>query len=184
MAVNDERIVALILRDRNEILAYINGFLNDVHLAEDCLQEVSSAALAHRDSFENETHVIGWALRVARNKAVDLARKRQRQPRTLPADVLDLVEEQWVAELAERSTEPSQETEYLAQCVETLSANARKLVEMRYFEGLSSSHIASALEKKVETVYQALARAHVALRACVERKLASNTAQNGGASPV
>jgi RNA polymerase sigma-70 factor (ECF subfamily) len=184
MALSDEKIVALILRDRNEILAYVNGFLNDGHLAEDCLQEVSSAALDRRNSFENETHVIGWALRVARNKAVDLARKRQRQPRTLPVDVLELIEEQWAADLAARSVEPSKELEYLDQCVKTLSANARKLVEMRYFEGLSSSHIASALEKKVETVYQALARAHVALRACVERKLASNTAQKGGASPV
>ncbi len=173
MAESGDIIVGTILRQRNEILAYINAFLNDSHLAEDCLQEVSSAALEHRDSFEDESHIIRWTLRVARNKAIDLARKRQRQPKTLPDDVLDLIEEQWAAELAEHGEEPAKDLEYLEQCVETLSPNARKLVELRYFEGLSSAHVAQTVEKKVETVYQALARAHVALRECVERKLAA-----------
>ena len=172
--LSDDKILGIILRERNEILAYINSFLSDSHLSEDCFQEVSSAALANRDSFEDETHVIRWTLRVSRNKAVDFARKRQRQPQTMPDDVLDLIEQQWAAELASQlGNEKSREMEYLEQCIETLSPNARKMVELRYFEGLSSSQVAKQVGKKVETVYQSLTRAHVALRECVGRKLAA-----------
>lgn len=171
MAINDDRIVKIIFRERNEILAYINSFLTDSHLAEDCFQEVSSAALANSDAFEDETHVIRWALRVARNKAIDFARKRQRQPQPIPDDVLDLIESQWVSDLAARPNERSRELDYLEQCVATLSPNARELVELRYFNGLASSEVAENMGKKVETVYQGLARAHVSLRECVRQKM-------------
>lgn len=177
MALSDDKIVAIIFRERNEILAYINSFLGDSHLAEDCFQEVSSAALANRDSFESETHVIRWSLRVARNKAIDFTRKRKRQPGTLPDDVLDLIEDQWASELMANQGEGARQLDYLEQCVEALSPNARQLVELRYFKGLGSSQVAKTVGKKVETVYQALARAHVALRECVGGKVA---AEKGG----
>lgn len=182
MAIDQKEILNLIFRERNEFLAYINSFLNDFYLAEDCFQEVALAALAKGIGFEDSPHVIRWALRVARNKAIDLARKRERQPSQLPEDVFDLLEEQWAVAISRNSSEVSSGVTHLVACVEDLAPHSRKLVALRYFDGLKSSRVAEVVEMKKESVYQALTRALAVLRKCVAQKRAEgtqSTLQNG-----
>ena len=59
----------------------------------------------------------------------------------------------------------------LAHCMEKLTANNRELLRLRYFERRSGAEVASAMSRKLETVYQALARIHKTLGDCVRSRL-------------
>ena len=174
MMLDESTTVRLLIRERIKILSYIDSFLGDLQLSEDCFQDVCAAAVARDESFEDETHLLRWALRVGRNKSVDLARKRSRQPVILDEDVLDSLEDQWVAE--EKSDHQAERVRLLRRCLESLTKNSRRIVELRYVEGMKSGHIAESLGRKVESIYRALTRAHVTLRECMEQRIQeSNT---------
>jgi RNA polymerase sigma-70 factor, ECF subfamily len=122
--------------------------------------------LEHCDHFHEPEHVLAWSLRAARHRAVDLARRRH--IRTLPDNVLDLLEAKW--------DDPAQEqwsdrAEALHRCMEKLTGSAKSLLAMRYSDGLAANAIAGKLNRSVDAVYQNLCRVHRALRDCVEREM-------------
>lgn len=167
--LDESTTVRVLIRDRIKILSYIDSFLNDLALAEDCFQDVCAAAVAREESFDDETHLLRWALRVGRNKSVDLARKRSRQPVLLDDDVLDSLESQWIDAENPVSDHQVQRIQSLRRCLELLSENSRRIVHLRYLDGMKSGSIAESLGRKVESIYRALTRAHVALRECMEQ---------------
>ncbi|MBT3482872.1 MAG: sigma-70 family RNA polymerase sigma factor [Opitutales bacterium] len=171
MPIPEHTVIQTILRERIEILAYINSFLDDAHLAEDCFQEVCVAGIKQRARFSDGPHVFRWTFTTARNKAIDAARKRTRQPIALDRDVLDLLETQWTEESASALLNANVQVRELKRCLETLNENNRKIIELRYFDGLNSSRIAKILGRNVEAVYKAITRIHTALKTCVDRQL-------------
>lgn len=161
-------VVRLLLRDRIKILSYVDSFLNDAQLAEDCFQETCAAAVAKDLAFEDETHLLRWALRVGRNKSIDLVRRRTRQPVVLEDDVLDALEKQWLSTQTVASEFQADRVEKLHACLDRLTDNNRRIVDLRYNDGLKTGRIAELLGRKVESVYKALIRTHAALRACMQ----------------
>ena len=179
MGLNHQTVAMVILRERIEILAYINSFLSDAHLAEDCFQEVCSAAIGKDLPFNDETHVIRWTMTTARFKAIDLARKRTRQPILLDNDVLELLEQQWTDDVSRQPSAANVQSVVLRECLKCLTDNNRRIIELRYFDGLTSARIAELLGRNVETVYRAITRIHASLRECLTRGLAREN--QGGA---
>ena len=167
--LDESTIVRVLLRDRIRILSWIDSFLDDAQLAEDCYQDVCAAAVTKEEAFADETHLLRWALRVGRNKAVDLARRRTRQPAVLDDDVLETLEVQWFRESSGATGAQAERVEKLRECLELLTDNSRRMVDLRYVDGMKSARIAELLGRNVESVYRALTRAHVALRECMEQ---------------
>lgn len=172
--LSEPTIVRILLRDRIQILSYIDSFLGDPASAEDCYQDACAAAVAKREFFEDETHVYRWALRVGRNKAVDLCRKRSREPVLLDDDVLDSLEAQWEYQHALGADFQADRVASLKDCLSSLTEASQRIVHLRYVDGMKTGRIAGLLDRKVETVYQSLTRAHTALRKC----MSSDTSQN------
>jgi RNA polymerase sigma factor (sigma-70 family) len=165
-----DAVIAVLLRERLRVTATAAAVVRDVHAADDVFQQVVLAALEAHGQLCDPAHVIAWALRAARHRAVDAARRRHL--RTLPDDVLDLLQ---------GPPEPGEPTgtdqgEALAGCLERLAGPARDLIRMRYDEGMSAAAIAGRLRRSVDAVYQSLSRTQRALRECVERQLVARTA--------
>ena len=167
----EQDIVRSLLKDRVKILSYLDSILGDFHLAEDCYQDVCAAAVAKADYFKDNTHLLRWSLRVGRNKAIDSVRRRSRQPRVLDDEILEELEDRWLSESSNPSDDDPDRIQALKLCLDRLSDNSRKIVDLRYYDGLRSGRIAEVLGRKAEAVYRSLARAHVALRECMERQL-------------
>ena len=167
--LDESTIVRVLIRDRIRILSWIDSFLSDAQLAEDCYQDLCAAAVVKDQRFEVEAHLLRWTLRVGRNKSIDLARRRTRQPAILDDDVLQALETRWFSDSSGARRAQAERVEKLRHCLGTLSDNSRRIVELRYVDSLKSARIAELLGRKVESVYRALARAHVALRECMEQ---------------
>jgi RNA polymerase sigma-70 factor (ECF subfamily) len=166
MTLEPDAVVQVLLRHRLRLAATAGAVVRDVHAADDIFQQVVLAALEHRAQFRDTDHVLAWALRAARHRAVDLARRRQLRP--LPDDVLDLLEARWADPAGAVGSDG---VEALHRCVGKLPGAARDLLRMKYDDGMPAAAIAARLRKTTDAVYQSLSRLHRLLRECVSREL-------------
>ena len=175
MAMDRDAIVQILLRERVRLTACAAAVARDVHAADDIYQQVVLAALQHADQLQDARHVLAWALRAARHRAIDLAHRRRLV--ALPDEVLDLMEADWA------DPDPgawSDRAEALHRCLGRVADPAREVLRLRYAEGLSAVAIAGKLRRTADAVYQMLSRTHRALRKCVERELSHVDQPAGG----
>jgi RNA polymerase sigma-70 factor (ECF subfamily) len=151
MGMDRDVIVQVLLRERVRLTASAVVIARDVHAADDIFQQVVLAALQAAEKFQDAHHVLAWALRAARHRAIDLAHQRRLVP--LPDDVLDLMETDW--------SDPA------------AWSDQAEILRLRYAEGMTAVAIARRLRRTADAVYQMLSRTHRALRQCVDRELST-----------
>ena len=128
------------------------------------------AALRKHQEIRSAGHLMGWLRHAARLSALEMRRNRAIHPMLLDNAALDALEGQWEVEDVRSS---SDEMEILRKCLEKLRAYPRKLIQLRYGEGISGAALAERVDRRIQTVYVALSRAHRSLALCVERGLKS-----------
>lgn len=62
----------------------------------------------------------------------------------------------------------------LKACLERLSPYSRRLIELRYAQGISGPQLAEAVGRKLNTIYVALTRTHRTLAECVRAEMAAD----------
>ena len=168
MTMKSDEVVQVLLRWRLRVTGVAAAIARDVHAADDIFQQVVLAALEDRDQFKDGDHLLAWAVRAAKHRAIDLSRRRKMV--TLPDEVLDLLEAEWASPAT--ASWPDR-MEALHRCVGRLGSRARDLLQLKYAEGLTVAVISTQFRRTPDAVYQALSRVHRALRECVARELGS-----------
>jgi RNA polymerase sigma factor (TIGR02999 family) len=113
-------------------------------------------------SFEDRDHFLAFASRVMRNVLVDHARKRVASKRGGGAALGELHEETWVTEVdSDRVTELDEALDRLEQ----LDERQARMVEQRYFGGLTLEEIAATMNLSLATVKRDLRSARAWLAA-------------------
>ncbi len=163
MGLEADVVVACLLRHRLRLMAVAAGIVRNPHDADDTFQQVVLTALESRGQLNDAEHLLAWAVRAIRHRAIDLARRKMLG--VLSGRALDLLEAEWgdPAESAE-----SEQAEILWGCLEKLTPAARTLVKLRYADGMPVPLIADHMNRTTDAVYQLLSRTHRALRTCVE----------------
>jgi RNA polymerase sigma-70 factor (ECF subfamily) len=132
--------------------------LHDSGQAEDVLQEVFLQLWRNPAAFVQQRGSLGgWLVVVARNRAIDLLRRRK--PSDSVEDVV-LASSVNVAEEAERNTTMQK----VRQVIAGLPEEQRKTLELAYFEGLSHTEIASRTGDPLGTVKTRIRQALISLR--------------------
>jgi RNA polymerase sigma-70 factor (ECF subfamily) len=162
MAIDHQTFVALMLRKRTSLLAFIRAIVRDEHLAEDVFQEAISVALTSIDQIRDEEHWFAWMRRAARHRALNALRQRKRF--VFDSAVIDQLEAEW----ADEGSFDDPDRVALRACIGKLTSNAQSLLRLRYSERLSGEHLAAAVHRNLNTVYVALSRIHRTLKECVE----------------
>lgn len=178
MALVSNDIVASLLQYRLHLVTVAVAIVRNPHDADDLFQQVVLNALRSGGPFDDEHHLLAWATRAIRHRAIDLARKK---PVVLLSNgVLDLLEAEW-----SDPTGPAQSdaAEALGRCVDHLGRSARTVLRMKFLDGLSVSAIADRLGRTTDAVYQMLSRTQRVLRTCVERQLQTSPASVSGGVP-
>jgi RNA polymerase sigma-70 factor (ECF subfamily) len=161
-----DQITAALFAERLPLTAYVAAVTRDFHIAEDIFQEVCVKAVKHGAEFESVQHLIHWARVVGKNRGIDVLRARDGRFTGLSDKLLATLAEEWP-----RKSESDGLREALAACLERLTANNRELLRLRYFERRACPEVAALMGKKLETLYQALARVHKALGDCVRSRM-------------
>jgi RNA polymerase sigma-70 factor, ECF subfamily len=176
--MDHDTVAHLLLRERSKLYAYIWSFVHDPGMAEDVFQDVCLLAIRECQKLESESHIQSWCRRVARQRAIDCLRRRQRAPLVLDATVLDALDSHWDREDATLTTDL---TAVLRRCVEKLTSRAREIVRLRYVEGMSVGKVAECMGAQADAMYKSLWRIHRQLGNCVEQQVSQDekTVGNG-----
>lgn len=154
-AGDDSAFELLYERHRPVVLAVCIGILGTAHDAEDATQEAFSAlALALRRDPPAELRP--WLIRVARNAAIDITRRRKLRPLTLDGAIPDLE--------AHPASAGKAEFAVVLAGIRELPENQRTALLMRELGGHSYTEIAEFLETDENAVRGLIARARVGLR--------------------
>src|SRR5207302_3717328 len=136
------------LYDRYSAVVYSVALrvLGDTGAAEDVLQEIFMQLWRNPGSFDaSRGNLAPWLAVIARNRAVDLLRKRR--PQTEISETIVSVESDLAAE-----TDRGRITEKVRGVLKEMPAPQRKALEMAYFEGYSHSEISEKTGEPMGTI--------------------------------
>ncbi|OIV37305.1 hypothetical protein BIV57_11685 [Mangrovactinospora gilvigrisea] len=151
------------VRERQDILLRSARRMTDNHAdAQDLLQTALARTFPMWDGITDKRHADAYVRRVLVNTRTSLWRSRRLQEYAVATD-----------ELPERpiedGTEHHAQRDLLQRAMERLSARQRHVVELRYYQDLSTPQTASALGVSTGTVKSTLHRALTLLREEIQR---------------
>ena len=161
-----ESVTAILLTERRSLTAFFASVTRDFHLAEDVFQDICVKAVARAEIFDTTAHLMNWARLAGKNRAIDILRVRDGRYVGLSDEMLSLMAQDW----PDLSTADVMQ-EALDHCITHITANNRELLRLRYFESRNCSDVAAIMGRKIETIYQALARLHKTLGDCIRGRL-------------
>ena len=157
----------LLLAHEADLRAFIGSLVRDLHARDDVFQEVAVALWQQADAYDPARSFGAWARGIAANKVLQRRHQDQRFPVVFSPETI-----QAVLDAFDRTEETaSGRREALAECLKRLPEDPRRLLVMRYEEGLDAEQIARRVNRTLEAVYRALSRIRAALEECIRRRL-------------
>jgi RNA polymerase sigma-70 factor (ECF subfamily) len=138
------------------MVAIAHSVLSDRHLAEDAAQQAFAKAAL---KLPQESRFAGWLAVICRNVAKDMARRKENLRTT---DDLSMV--------AAKSRDDDK-SRAVREAMSKLSASARELIFLRYYDGMSYEQISSVLGISEQAINGRLRRAR--------KKMADYLQRNG-----
>ena len=129
------------------MVAISHSLLGDRHLAEDAAQETFAKAAVKLPQLKQLDKFAGWLAAICRNEARDMARRGN----------VTQVNDEVLATAAKSDRDDSGEA--VRQAMDKLSAPARELVFLRYYDGLSYERISGLLGISEQAINGRLRRA-------------------------
>lgn len=159
--LSPKKAIDKIVREEwGRIFAALVKTLNNIQLAEDCLQDAIASAIVDWSENGLPRNPAAWLITVARRKAIDRLRRDQNFASKQPelSYLMDL--ENQAIDPNGNDTIPDKRLEMIFTCCHpALDEKARVALTLRTLGGLSTKEIASAFLDKTETMQQRLTRA-------------------------
>lgn len=157
----------LYIKNQRRIYAYILMLVPNVSDAEDILQQVSSFMWERFDTFEPGTSFGAWAVRIARNFIFDHYKRKRRSKIIFSGEMLEIFAER----AAESVGQVDNRVDVLQKCLGELRETDRKLMKIRYEEGLKIKEIAKRIGRPVGGLYKTINRIHNLLLKCIRHNI-------------
>lgn len=189
--MDDEKLVNLIarcgLRDQKalELLyqktaAYLNAvayrIVGSSDLSNDVLQEAFVQIWDNAASYlPSQAKPLTWMSSIVRYRAIDIVRREQRhKQRPHPDEEADFIENRLSEQSQEEVMNRLELNQQLRDCLDSMNANFRQIVELAYLYGYSREDLATRLDANVNTIKSWLRRGSAKLKTCLE-----NTQEGG-----
>ena len=167
MIDQQREVQKLFVANVSAIRGFILTLLSNRDEADDILHEVFLVVMKKADDFELGTKFLSWAFTVSRFTIMDQVKRRStRRMVPLGQDVIEM--------LADAAPDQAYSDEYikaLHQCVDALSPAAKRMIKLRYNEGMKPARIAEDLDLTPATVYVSLSKARALLKKCVSKRM-------------
>ncbi len=148
------------------LVLFLFGFVKDFSLAEDLAADTFLHLLVRKPAFRQEQAFRTWLFRIAKNKAIDLLRKKKRFPElSLDDEGVSLAH----LELPETLLCQEERNCLLYKAMQTLPQTYSTVLQLLYFEEMSYKQIGKIMHMSEKQVKNAAYRARLALKeACIK----------------
>lgn len=163
-----DRLERVFLDRLDHLYNFLRLWLRDDYLAEDLTQQVFLNACQARDRFRGDDDaMVGWLFRIARNEAMNVARRRGRETSW---DAMGSTAPQLVdpGELPDAAALRSEQRREVAELLDQLSPDQRELLHLRFAAGLSLVQIAGTLGISDVAARQRLRRTLAQLKGAID----------------
>lgn len=150
-------------RHKGRVLGFLCTRLGGQEEAEEVFQDVFFKVHRHRFSYRDDVPFLAWLFTIARNAAIDHARKTSTREKYVSLNP---------DEVENASDEPAT-NHLLSETIEGLSSlndNQRQLLALRFSEGLSFSEIADSMNLSQSNARKIVSRAINKLRSLMSNK--------------
>ena len=161
----DERGFVEIVKDYSQSLLYfINGFVSNITIAEDLMEDVFVDLIVYKNRFKGQSSFKTFIFAMARNKAVDYIRKHKH---VNPLEDVALLED--ITEL-EDAVLKAEKNKILAKALRNIKSEHKTVLTLLYFEDMSYDDIAKILKKNNKQIKNMAYSARRALKAALEKE--------------
>ena len=165
LAGHHEQYAGLVQRYQEPIIHFLRRMLGSDEDVFDCAQDAFIAAYQNLHRYTEEHPFRAWLYAIARNKALDLLRKRSREVSlTLDENLIDQQprpDEIWLAK---------EQASMLSKVLKELPEHYAQALYLRYHQELSYKEISVVLQVPVSRVKTYIHRGKDRLRQYLERK--------------
>jgi RNA polymerase sigma-70 factor (ECF subfamily) len=144
-----DRFEGLYHRYYSSMVAIAYCVLREHHLAEDAAQQAFLRALGNLQSLRQKDKFASWLARLCKNVAIDMVAAKGGRTKSLEISELQLPDK----------TYKDGTSQGVRQALESISASARELVVLRYYDNLSYEQISSVLGTSEATIGRKLRKA-------------------------
>ena len=156
---NADSFTELCRRYYPAMVAIAHSVLGDRHLAEDAAQQAFAKAVRKLPQLKNKSKFADWLAAICRNAARDMARTAEKVHAT--------------EDLSTIAAESHQDgpTKAVKKAISKLSASAREVIFLRYYDGMTYEQISAVLGISTQAINGRLRRA--------KKKIANYLRRNG-----
>ncbi|HHG84744.1 MAG TPA: sigma-70 family RNA polymerase sigma factor [Bacteroidetes bacterium] len=177
---NEDAFAELMHRHQNRIFTTIFFIVKDRALAEDIFQEsmIKIIRLINADKYDEKGKFVSWAVRIARNLAIDYYRKDRRSPQLVREndeyDIFNSIGK--IEDNIEEKIIKEENARYIRDLITRIPEKQREVLIMRHYAGLSFKEIADVQGVNINTALGRMRYALINLRkfAGVSTKLIKN----------
>lgn len=157
-----------IIRDyKDGLIFYINGFVNNIHTAEELAEDTFVYLFTHRPRDKGGASFKTWLYTIGRNKAIDCIRRNRKRQEIPQEDYGSIAAEESSLEYAYIKSE---EKITLHRALKKLKEEYRQVIWLIYFEGFSHKEAALIMKKTANNIDVLASRARAALKSELEKE--------------
>jgi RNA polymerase sigma factor (sigma-70 family) len=163
---DDSGLVEIIRDYKDGLMLYLNGFVGNIHTAEDLTEDVFFKLATKQPSYAGKSSFKTWLYAIGRHAAVDYIRRHARTTLSADVDAASLHDEQAL----ERSYLREERKILVHGALRRLKPAYRQVLWLVYFEGLSHKEAAAVMKKSVHTIDTLVYRARQALKSELDQE--------------
>jgi RNA polymerase sigma-70 factor (ECF subfamily) len=156
------------------ISAFVRSLVPDLSSAEEVLQRVAVALVRKYDRYDSNRPFVAWAIGMTKFEVLYYRRQQATDKHIFDDELVEQVAESYQG-LIEK-LDPMRDA--LSKCLEELDGRSRKVLQLRYTDGMTTPGIAMEMKTTVAAVRMLLWRVRRALRNCMEQRISPS----GGAA--
>lgn len=164
----DESGIVEIIRDyKDGLLLYLNGFTQNIHTAEDLMEDTFVKLVVKKPRFSNRSTFKTWLYSIGRNIAIDYLRHHSKSVPASDAELQNMASEM---QDLEQSYIQEEEKRILHRALGRLKPEYRQVLYLSFFEDFCNAQIAVVMRKTKRQVENLLYRAKRSLKSELEKE--------------
>ena len=161
---DDEGLNALMKKYGDPLTLYIDGYLHDVHEAEELMLDVFAYLFTKKPRIRDGGFK-AYLYKAARHMAL-----RHKSRRRIFFSLDDLTREPEAQTLVEEVVSTKERNQILHLCMDELNSDYREALYLTYFEGMSYQQAAEVMGKSVKQITNMVYRGKERLRGLLKRE--------------
>lgn len=163
---DDNGFVEIIKEYKDGLIFYINGFVDNIHIAEELTEDTFVKIVIKKPAFSGKSSFKTWLYAIGRNVAIDYLRRHYHQTLSLD-DYQKLTQDE---ESLEQSYIKEERKIIVHKALMQLKPEYRQVLWLTYFENFSNKEVAVVMKKSVHNIETLVYRARLALKSELDKE--------------